>query len=210
MNFLHPKRMRPILIQPNKFALAPPLDRQLTGLGWPLALLIAFILTACAGTTPDAYEDPFAPKIFKEDTVVPLPTKPPNAANLIPFYVSQHSVFKFAIDPDSIRLDPDGVTRYVLVITSPSGSQQVNFEGIRCETFQFALYATLNTSAIWQANQRKTWTDIKNNEANRYHGALAQGAFCNNKSQVKNKSLILDSLQPSKFTGKPNADAHRF
>lgn len=210
MNFLHPKRMRPILIQPNKFALAPPLDRQLTGLGWPLALLIAFILTACAGTTPDAYEDPFAPKIFKEDTVVPLPTKPPNTANLIPFHVSQHSVFTFAIDPDSIRLDPDGVTRYVLVITSPSGSQQVNFEGIRCETFQFALYATLNNSAIWQANQRKTWTDIKNNEANRYHGALAQGAFCNNKSQVKNKSLILDSLQPSKFTGKPNADAHRF
>jgi len=210
LNFPHPKRMRPILIQPNKFPLAPPLDRQLTGLGWPLALLIAFILTACAGTTPDAYEDPFAPKIFKEDTVVPLPTKPPNTANLIPFHVSQHSVFTFAIDPDSIRLDPDGVTRYVLVITSPSGSQQVNFEGIRCETFQFALYATLNNSAIWQANQRKTWTDIKNNEANRYHGALAQGAFCNNKSQVKNKSLILDSLQPSKFTGKPNADAHRF
>ena len=103
--------MRPILIQPNKFALAPPLDRQLTGLGWPLALLIAFILTACAGTTPDAYEDPFAPKIFKEDTVVPLPTKPPNTANLIPFHVSQQSVFTFAIDPDSIRLDPDGVTR---------------------------------------------------------------------------------------------------
>lgn len=210
MNLLHPTRKRPILIQPNKLSLAPPLNRELAGLGWPLALLIAFILTACAGTTPDAYEDPFAPKIFKEDTVVPLPTKPPNAANLIPFYVSQHSVFKFAIDPDSIRLDPDGVTRYVLVITSPSGSQQVNFEGIRCETFQFALYATLNTSAIWQANQRKTWTDIKNNEANRYHGALAQGAFCNNKTQVKNKSLILDSLQPSKFTGKPNADAHRF
>ena len=198
------------MIQPNKFPLAPPLNRQLTGLGWPLALLITFILTACAGTTPDAYEDPFAPKIFKEDTVVPLPTKPPTTANLIPFHVSQHSVFKFAIDPDSIRLDPDGVTRYVLVITSPSGGQQVNFEGIRCETFQFALYATLNTNSIWQANQRKTWTDIKNNEANRYHGALAQGAFCNNKSQVKNKSLILDSLQPNKFTGKPNADAHRF
>jgi hypothetical protein len=173
-------------------------------------LLIAFLFSACAGTTPDAYEDPFAPKVFKEDTVVPLPTKPPNTANLIAFHVSQHSVFKFAVDPDSIRIDPDGVTRYVLVITSPSGSQQVNFEGIRCETFQFALYATLNTSSIWQVNQRKTWTDIKNTEANRYHGALAQGAFCNNKSQVKNKALIIDLLQPNKFTGKPNSGAHQF
>ena len=210
MNLNHPARKQPILTQPNKLRLAPLIDQQPTGLSWPLALLIAFILTACAGTTPDAYEDPFAPKIFKEETVVPLPIKPPATANLIPFHVSQHSVFKFSIDPDSIRIDPDGVTRYVLVITNPSGSQQVNFEGIRCETFQFALYATLNSSSIWQANQRKTWTDIKNNEANRYHGALAQGAFCNNKSQVKNKSLILDSLQPNKFTGKPNADAHRF
>ena len=188
-----------------------------TGIGWFAPLLVLLLITsmilnlsACAGTTPDAYEDPFAPKIFKEDAVVPLPAKPPNKANLIEFHVSQFSVFKFAIDPDSIRIDPDGVTRYVLVITSPNGNQQVNFEGIRCETFQFALYGTLNTSSIWQANQRKTWTEIKNTEANRYHGALAQGAFCNNKSQVKNKALIVDLLQPNKFTGKPSSGAHQF
>jgi len=198
------------LTQPNKLPPGPQVNQLLPWLSWPFTLLIAFLFSACAGTTPDAYEDPFAPKVFKEDTVVPLPTKPPNTANLIAFHVSQHSVFKFAVDPDSIRIDPDGVTRYVLVITSPSGSQQVNFEGIRCETFQFALYATLNTSSIWQVNQRKTWTDIKNTEANRYHGALAQGAFCNNKSQVKNKALIIDLLQPNKFTGKPNSGAHQF
>ena len=135
LKLIHPPRKQPILTQPNKLPLGPPLERQPTGLSWPLTLLVVCLLSACAGTTPDAYEDPFAPKIFKEDTVVPLPTKPPNTANLIPFHVSQHSVFKFAIDPDSIRIDPDGVTRYVLVITSPSGSQQINFEGIRCETF---------------------------------------------------------------------------
>ena len=119
---------------------------------------------------------------------------------ILPFYVSQNTVFKFAIDTDSILIGADGVTRYIVVMTNPSGGQQTQYEGIRCDSFQWRLYGTLENKA-WRENPFSNWGVIQSNIPNRYQAALAQGAFCDFTTQIKSSRAILQSLNPREFTG---------
>ena len=156
-------------------------------------------LSACGGDALISGVDPFAPMVFKEGTTS-MPLSPPNQSTLQPFYVSQQTIFKFAVDTESILIGADGVTRYIVVLSSPSGSVQAQYEGIRCDSFQWRLYGTLENGA-WRENPLSTWRNIQSNVPNRYQAALAQGAFCNFSSQEKNIKKILQSLNPNDFTG---------
>ncbi|SNX28993.1 CNP1-like family protein [Polynucleobacter meluiroseus] len=157
------------------------------------------VLLACAGDQMQSGLDPFAPSVFKEGATT-MPLNPPNKATTVPFYVSQQTVFKFAIDTSSILIGADGVTRYIVILTSPNGNDQVQYEGIRCDSFQWRLYGTLE-NGIWKENPLSTWLEIKNNTANRYQAALAQGALCNFNSQERSIKAIVKSLNPNGFTG---------
>ncbi len=162
-------------------------------------LFFTACLAACAGDSLQSGLDPFAPMVFKEGTTT-MPLNPPNQATLIPFYVSERTIFKFSVDTDSILIGADGVTRYIVVLTSPSGSVQTQYEGIRCDSFQWRLYGTLENGS-WKENPLSTWRNIQTNVPNRYQAALAQGAFCNFNNQEKNINNILKSLNPNAFTG---------
>ena len=163
------------------------------------AISIGMTLSACAGDPLQSGLDPFAPMVFKEGTTT-MPLNPPNPKTLVPFYVSQTTIFKFAIDTESILIGADGVTRYIVVMTSPNGNVQAQYEGIRCDSFQWRLYGTLENGA-WRENPLSAWRTIQNNVPNRYQAALAQGAFCDFSSQEKNIKTILQSLNPNGFTG---------
>jgi hypothetical protein len=163
------------------------------------ATFIGMTLSACAGDPLQSGLDPFAPMVFKEGTTS-MPLNPPSKAKLQPFYVSQHTIFTFAVDTDSILIGADGVTRYVVVMTNPNGGSQAQYEGIRCDSFQWRLYGTLENGA-WRENPLSSWRSIQSNVPNRYQAALAQGAFCNFNSQEKNINTILNSLNPKSFTG---------
>ena len=161
--------------------------------------VLAVCLVGCAGDPLQSGLDPFAPMVFKEGTTT-MPLNPPNQATLMPFYVSQHTIFKFAVDTDSILIGADGVTRYIVVMKSPSGNEQTQYEGIRCDSFQWRLYGTLENGS-WRENPLSTWRNIQNNVPNRYQASLAQGAFCNFNSQEKNIKNILSSLNPNGYIG---------
>lgn len=164
-----------------------------------LGLAVSLALVGCAGDPLESGVDPFAPMVFKEGTTA-MPLNPPNKATIQPFYVSQHTIFKFAVDTDSILIGNDGITRYIVILTSPNGNNQVQYEGIRCDSFQWRLYGNLE-NGVWQENPLSTWRTIQSNIPNRYQAALAQGAFCNFNSQEKNIKKIIQSLNPNGFTG---------
>ena len=163
------------------------------------SLIIAVLLGACASTPLEDDIDPFAPIVFKEGLTT-LPSTPPNKSTLQPFFVSNTTLFKFAIDTNSIRISQDGVTRYTVVVISPNGNTQTQFEGIRCDSFQWRLYGNLENGQ-WKENPLSAWLMIKSNVANRYQAALAQGALCDLAIQETNLSSILRSLNPNRFTG---------
>lgn len=164
-----------------------------------LSLGLVFGLLACAGNPLDSGVDPFAPMVFKEGTTT-MPLNPPNKSTTVPFYVSQQTIFKFAVDTDSILIGADGVTKYTVILTSPNGNDQVQFEGIRCDSSQWRLYGTLE-NGVWRENPLSTWRSIQKNTPNRYQAALAQDALCNFSSQEKNIQAIVKSLNSSEFTG---------
>ena len=122
-------------------------------------LCAALFLLACAGDPMESGLDPFAPMVFKEGTTK-MPSNPPNTSTLLPFYVSQQTIFKFAVDTDSILIGADGVTRYIVVMTNPSGGQQTQYEGIRCDSYQWRLYGTLEATG-WRENPLSSWQHIK-------------------------------------------------
>ncbi len=162
--------------------------------------LVSGSLIGCSGDPMISGVDPYAPTVFKEGNTS-MPLVAPNPKTLLPFYVSQTTIFKFAIDTQSILIGNDGVTRYMVQITSPSGSKQTQYEGIRCDSFQARLYGTYEANSSWRENPLGGWSAIKDNIPNRYQAALAQGAICNLSSQVKSVNTVIQSLNPNSFIG---------
>jgi len=164
-----------------------------------ISISIGGSLIACAGDPMQSGLDPFAPMVFKEGATT-MPLNPPNKSTLQPFYVTETTIFKFAVDTNSIRIGADGITRYIVVITNPSGGQQSQYEGIRCDSFQWRLYGTYESTG-WRENPLSSWKEIQRDIPNRYQASLAQGAFCNFSAQEKNINTILSSLNPNGFIG---------
>ncbi|MFP3740302.1 CNP1-like family protein, partial [Burkholderia sp. SIMBA_019] len=81
---------------------------------------------------------------WQENKVESLPALPQAGTQLLPFDVSNNTQLKFAVDPASLSVGSDGVVRYAIVITSPGGARNINYEGIRCDTYEWRLYASLN------------------------------------------------------------------
>jgi hypothetical protein len=164
------------------------------------SLVASTLLLACTGDPIHSGLDPFAPMVFKEGTTT-MPLTGPNKSTTLPFYVSQGTIFKFAIDTNSILIGGDGVTRYIVVITNPSGGEQIQYEGIRCDSYQWRLYGTYESSNKWNENPLSSWNMIKMNVPNRYQAALASGALCNFNNQEKSMKSIMNSLDPNNFIG---------
>ncbi|MBL8398442.1 MAG: CNP1-like family protein [Candidatus Accumulibacter sp.] len=125
--------------------------------------------TSSAGAESEAVSAP--------DSEVVLPPFP-KAGNLIPFAVSAPTNNQFFIDSESLTVDSDDLIRYILVITSSSGAQNVFYEAIRCSTGERQLYATGRTDGTWAPARGKHWTKIRENSLNRHHAALYLEYFC--------------------------------
>ena len=111
---------------------------------------------------------------FKESDVK-LPAFPGDEG-LIQFHVSGASSFRFYIDPASVLPGPDGVVRYTLVARSPEGVSNVSYEGIRCATSSWKMYA-LGNDGRWSARESE-WRDIKPRSVQRWHLELRHRYFC--------------------------------
>ncbi len=122
-------------------------------------MALAATLIACAGDPMESGMDPFAPMVFKEGSTK-MPESPPNKSSLLSFYVSPSTIFKFSVDTQSISIGADGVTRYIVVITNPSGEEQAQYEGIRCDSYQWKLYGNFENGQ-WKENPLAEWRDIK-------------------------------------------------
>ena len=110
--------------------------------------------------------DPFNDKPFKEDAVT-FPA-PPVDRDAVPFDVGgrDESPLRFAIDPKSVSIGKDNVVRYTVLITSKTGARNVNYEGLRCDTAERRIYATLrNDSNQWVGNRAVDMNETANAES---------------------------------------------
>src|SRR5690242_4566519 len=65
----------------------------------------------------------------------------PKTQDLIRIKLETMGNFNVAVDGSSIDIGQDGVVRYILVAKSLTGTENISFEGIRCESRERKLYA---------------------------------------------------------------------
>lgn len=121
----------------------------------------------------------------------PLPQK----ENLLEFDVGPATTMTFAVDGKSISVGDDAVVRYTLVSRSPSGAENISYEGIRCETQERKLYAFGHKDAGWTRSRRDKWERYTGTVANSQHAALARDYFCTHKVVEGNAKQITRRLR---------------
>lgn len=103
-------------------------------------------------------------KEFKED-VLNLPAYPDDAA-LIEFRPRGYSKNRFYVDRNSVSLGADWVVRYTAVIKSPSGVANISYEGLRCKTSEYKVYAYGTRNGTWTNAREPKWQDVGSTTAN--------------------------------------------
>ena len=117
----------------------------------------------------------------------------PRDEGLVQFHVSGATSFKFFIDPASVLPGPDGVVRYTLVARSPRGVSNVSYEGIRCATSSWKMYA-LGNDGRWSARESE-WRDIEPRSVQRWHLELRHRYFCPGRVAIHTAAEGVDALR---------------
>jgi len=156
---------------------------------WLLAALLALPLSGRAENyDPDGEQRP-AP-----EPEVEFPAFP-QTENLLPFKVSATTSNEFLIDSNSLSVGSDGVTRYTLVIVSPSGARNVSYEGMKCATGERRVYALGRADETWARARNDRWTRITNSTLNRHHAALFSEYFCPITVVQQTPEQMIDTLR---------------
>jgi len=118
----------------------------------------------------------------------------PRAENLLEFFVSSASPFRFYIDRPSLSVGADGVVRYTLVVRSPAGAETVSYEGMRCRTGEVKVFAFGRPDRSW-AGHAAPWRRIEMKSVQRWHNALYGEYFCPSGAPILSAADGLDALR---------------
>jgi hypothetical protein len=129
-----------------------------------------------------------------QEIAIQLPALPKNE-NLLEFDVGETATMRFFVDAKSISTGDDGVVRYTLVSRSPSGAENISYEGLRCETQERKLYAFGHKDGSWSRSRRDRWERYLGSVANSQHAALARDYFCTHKVVEGNAEQIMRRLR---------------
>ena len=156
------------------------------------AFLFLVLLAGCAA--PPEVSDWERQNVLREaplETAVAPPAFP-QRGKLIEFPLADAAGFHFFVDGSTLSVDQRGIVRYVLVAQSPSGAQNVTFEGLRCEAAQHRIYATGQSDRTWLPAQT-SWQPVAN--ARRWQRALFQEYFCPQKVPIRDAGEGVRALQ---------------
>ena len=122
-----------------------------------LPALAALLLAACGGreTLKSDWELRNEARLGRENADLEVVTRFPafpRRENLIEFKVLDSDGFGFFVDRSTLAVGDDGMVRYVLVARSPSGVENVSYEGLRCASAEFRRYALGRPDATWRAS----------------------------------------------------------
>ncbi|HRP76247.1 MAG TPA: CNP1-like family protein [Rhodocyclaceae bacterium] len=132
------------------------------------------------------------PNWHEEEFLMP---PPPSERALREFEVSRASSNRFLVDESSLTVGEDGVVRYVLVVRTPGGAQNVSFEGVRCATAEHRIYAFGRPDGEWVSSRREDWERIGGGSFNRPSAVLARDYFCDGRSPPRNRDVVARRLR---------------
>lgn len=144
--------------------------RQAARARWLIIAFLSFIIAGCGRSTPPNVKSEqrgmtkdiggvIEEKGFKE-AEVELPAYP-GESDLIEFQLRRNSSNRYYIDSKSLSIGPDRVVRYSAVIKSSSGALNTSYEGLRCKTSEFKVYAYGIKTGEWTNARDPQWRQIE-------------------------------------------------
>lgn len=118
-------------------------------------------------------DDPLLP----ENDYVNLP-ETSQAAEWLTFTVKQVGRHEYAVDPNSVSLGGDGIVRFSLLIRTTGGVDNISFEGIRCATGEWKMYATGREGGGWARTPGPAWRPISEVGLNAVRYTLYKDYVC--------------------------------
>lgn len=159
-----------------------------------MRFLLALLLLAGCGTPPPEQSEWEREhrKPAPEEAQVELPAYPA-AARLVEFDMNNASGFRYYIDSATLSVDKkEGVVRYVLVVRSSSGVQNVTYEGLRCETAEHRFYAFGRPDGTW-SRSRAGWRSLRQGQP--LQRVLYADYFCPQKVAILNPAEGIRALR---------------
>jgi len=101
-----------------------------------------------------------------------------HADRAIALDMPRHVTLRIGVDPQSLRVTQDGVVRYVVVATSPGGSVNASYEGIRCVTGEVKVYARYSSDGSWRPVTNPDWKPLNGNQPSLHALAFARQGAC--------------------------------
>jgi hypothetical protein len=116
-----------------------------------------------------------AAEAARTESAVKLPAYP-TQDNLLEFFVSEASDFKYFIDAKSLKVDGD-IVYYTLVARSPEGVDNVSYEAMRCSARDYRMFAIGHANRTW-VRRTTPWREMRQGSVYRWHDALRRDYFC--------------------------------
>ena len=167
-----------------------------------LALVAALCLAACGSSshTQSDWERQNEATLAKEkQESAPLPPPPafPRRENLIEFEVAGvPSSFRYFIDGASLQVgkEKERIINYVLVARSSAGVENVTFEGLRCATTEYRVYALGQANGTW-GGRPSDWRVITSARVRPLQATLLRDYFCPQGTPVRSVDEGLQALR---------------
>lgn len=154
-------------------------------------LAFAMVIVAGSAFAQLATEDPD----WKESQVPPPPAF--NAAKLVTVDVGAASALTFGIDPATLSVTKEGIVRYVVVASSRTGALNAMYEGIRCASAEYKVYARYNAGSGWNAVSEPTWQSLYATTPSRHTLRIARAGICRgNAPNLSVEQIVRDLRTP--------------
>jgi hypothetical protein len=157
-----------------------------------LRRILALALACAAGTSFGQLLGEVNPD-WKETEAPPPPAL--RMQGLIPIEMPADMTLRFAVDPASVSVGSDGVVRYVVVASSPTGAVNAMYEGLRCNTAEVKVYARHNPDSGWVPARNAEWQSLYNRPNSRHSLTVARTGACVGQGPSGNASDIVRALR---------------
>jgi len=119
----------------------------------------------------------------------------PKETGWFAFDVGPATAHQHYVDIPSLSVGEDGVVRYVVLVQSQGGARNVRFEGMRCSTREWRLYATLRRDGAWVKSRNESWERLRDGVSDRYRVSLFVDFFCPGGVIVRDVAEARDALR---------------
>jgi hypothetical protein len=129
----------------------------------------------------------------------------PQPGNLVPLEVSRALGHSYYVDTTSISRGEDGVMRYTAIVKAAGGASNVSFEGMRCETREYKVYALGRSDGTWVRARDPKWQRVVYKEATPHHSMLFRDYLCPFRFSLPAPKDVASAIKRGQSLN-PNAD----